>query len=104
MYSSESSSVNVKISYIIAITNILFKYIQKCKGPLTYYLAQGEHGAIHILPSTRGLLIFVTKCGRGWVGCFQSVMSHFLNNWILSIFEFKIAWPFCRTNLPPRLK
>ena len=24
-----------------------------------------------------GVFIFVTKCDKGWVGCFWSVMSHF---------------------------
>ena len=37
-----------------------------------------------------GLLIFVTKCDKGWVGCFWIVL-HFLNNLILSTFGLKIA-------------
>ena len=51
------------------------------------------YGAIQKLHHPKGwegLLIFVTKGDKGWVGCFCSVTSDFLKNSILSTFCFII--------------
>ena len=51
------------------------------------------YGAIQTLHHPKGwegLLIFVTKGGKGWEGCFCSVTSDFLDNSIFSTFCFKI--------------
>ena len=50
-------------------------------GPFKQNITQGEWGS----------LIFVTKCDKGWVGCFWSVMLHFVNDSIFSIFCFIIG-------------
>ena len=38
------------------------------------------HSRIMSRKGGEGLLIFVTKCDKGWVGCFRSVLSYFKNN------------------------
>ena len=48
-------------------------------------------GAIQILnhaSGMEGLLIYVKKHNKGWVGCLWSVMLHVLNNLIFSTFYF----------------
>ena len=51
------------------------------KGPYTYYITQGDGG----------LLIFVAKCDKCWMGCFWSVMPHFLDNSVVRAIGLKIA-------------
>ena len=51
-------------------------------------------GAIHLFRHAKGVgesFDFVTKCDKGWVGCFCSVMSHFSNNSLFSKFCFIIV-------------
>ena len=51
------------------------------------------------------LLIFVTNCDKGWMGCLWSEMSHVKATLYLAhLASNKQAWPLFRTKLSCRLK
>ena len=59
--------------------------------PFLSFSFNGDHSHTASCNGGGGLLNFVTKYDNWWVGCFWSVMPHFLNNLRLSTLGLKIA-------------
>ena len=114
-------SANVSVSSFVAFFGCLannfltYSYLHKLQllpygcimlnvCPFLSLPFNGDHSHTASCNGGGGLLIFVTKDGNWWVGCFWNVMPHFLYNSRLSTLGLKIAilaifWnKFCSTS------
>ena len=66
-------------------------HIPKANSRLAFTFLVKDLEILRHVKGMGGSFDFVTKCDKGWVGCFCSVMSHFLHSSIFSTICFILA-------------